>query len=109
LWREADLPARAKEDAAKKLGLSVFPSNVNLIWSVLMSVPEYHNRMAPVAAMMLWPSERYPAPIIQAVLDEPPLLKATRTQPTQASTSSETPQNGQATGLTTNAPERMGR
>lgn len=74
LWGEAELPAKARKEAAARLGRSDFPPNIKILWSSLLCVPAYDNRHAPVASMVLWPSRENPDTLIAKHLNKPRAL-----------------------------------
>jgi hypothetical protein len=81
LWQDQELPTISKQHAADILGLKYFPTNIKVIWSSLLAVPEYDHYHAPVATMALWPSQTSPDPLIAEELAKPSLLVQQEVKP----------------------------
>ncbi len=73
LWREGFLPTMAKRYAADQLSLPAFPTNIDIVWSTLMTSPDYDNHHLPISAMVLYPSPTSPEPLLAKYRADPDL------------------------------------
>lgn len=81
LWHDQELPTTAKQHAADILNLPHFPTNIKVVWSTLLAVPEFDHYHAPVATMVLWPSQTAPDALISEELAKPSLLVPSQPKP----------------------------